>query len=884
MNRPPRKNIILVLTLILLCAWAVSCGSEKATQAPPSSSPTMTMTMTMTAEPTLPAPTAEPTQVPTTEPEPTQAPTAELEPTEPPSSTMTMTAEPEPTEPPTAEPEPTEPPTPEPEPAEPYTAAAGELAAKLQGLSLDDFFEVSWRELMYRYPETIVGEGLSEVYPLETVELTNISDAYIRETYQMYAVILETLRTFDRESFSPERQVSFDVYEWYLDDKVREQEFMYYDYPATYFITSVQSDVLQFFTDLHPIANQQDAQDYVTRLGQVDVKFEQLLEGLKLREDAGIVPPGFATNWALYGLRDITRSAAARTPFYQALKEKLDPLSNVDPAQKQALLDAAEETINAVVIPAYNDLVDYLAHLESIAPSDDGLWQFPNGDAYYAYVLRHHTSTDMTPDEVRELGLQELDRIHAEMRAIFDALGYPQDESLAELFDRVEQDGGYIPAGEVLDTYTQLVQQADQNLDEVFDARPQAQIKVVASSIKGMYVSGSYDGSRPGAFHAGQGDSREPFYAMPTLAYHEAVPGHHFQVSLAQEANLPSFRRGVFFTAFVEGWALYAEQLAWELGWYEDDPYGDLGRLQAEAFRAARLVMDTGIHAQGWTSDQSNAFFTKNTGFESGDAVDPNGQTTRYIVWPGQATTYKIGQIKFLQVRQKAMEQLGEQFDIKEFHNVVLLNGPMPLAVLETVVDNYIAARLGGEAAVPIQAPAEQQAESSKTVLVIFGDRFIPEIYKIVPPTLKEAGYKVVIASTTLDPLHAKESDVEAQPDLLLADVRVQDYAAVIFDCDNDISFGGGRPETDRIAQEAVQQGKILAAICAAPRVLGYAGVVEGVNVTGEPSATCKELEDKYGATCTNKEVERDGLIITAKSRWSSSSFVNMIIQALQGQ
>jgi uncharacterized protein (DUF885 family) len=313
--------------------------------------------------------------------------------------------------------------------------------------------------------------------------------------------------------------------------------------------------------------------------------------------------------------------------------------------------------------------------------------------------LRHHSTTDLTADEIHELGLKELERIHAEMRIVFDELGYPQDEGLPALFDRVAQGSGTVPANKVLATYQSLVAEADQNLDEVFDVRPEAKVIVVSSPIKGMYVSGSMDGSRPGAFHAGPGTASEEWYAMPTLAYHEAIPGHHFQIALAQESDLPSFRNAIGFTGYAEGWALYAEQLAWELGWYEDDPYGNLGRLQAEAFRAARLVVDTGLHAKRWKFDKAVEFFIENTGYEPGDSVEPAHQIARYIVWPGQATSYKIGMLKILELRQRAMDQLGEQFDIKEFHNVVLSNGSMPLEILERVVEGYIAAELAGSPA-----------------------------------------------------------------------------------------------------------------------------------------------------------------------------------------
>jgi len=598
--------------------------------------------------------------------------------------------------------QPTVQPTVQPTEASPVTSErsdtrspAGALVAKLEGLDLDDFFEVSFRELMLRDPELVLEEGLAEVYGMEGVELTDISDAYIRQTQQMQVTVLEMLRQYDRDQLTPEQQISYDVYEWYLDDLVRQQEFMYHDYPATFlFVTAVHERLIQFFTDLHPLADKQDAEDYVARLSQVDAKFEQLLEGLKLREEAGVVPPKFAVQWTLYGIRNLMRSSATDTPFYKTFEEKVNALQDVGDAEKQALLESAEEAINEAVLPAFQALADYLGHQESIAPADDGVWHLPNGEAYYAYTLGHHTTTDLTADEIHKLGLQEVERIHTEMRAILNELGYPEDESLSESFDRVAQDGGHVSGNQVLETYEALIEQADQNLDAVFDIRPRAEVIVIGASVGGFYIPGSLDGSRPGAFYAGVSGAGEALYGMPTLAYHEAIPGHHFQIAIAQESDLPSFRSGIIFTAYAEGWALYAERLAWELGWYEDDPYGNLGRLQAEAFRAARLVIDTGIHAKGWTFDQAVEYMIDNVGYEPGDIVNPQHEVGRYIVWPGQSTAYKVGMFKMLELRHRAMDQLGDQFDLKEFHSVVLGSGSMPLEILERVVDDYIERQL----------------------------------------------------------------------------------------------------------------------------------------------------------------------------------------------
>ncbi len=669
MARHGKGLFLTTLVLLLAGIWALGCGS-----APPSPAPTQQVVDLAPTAPEAP-PTAD-----------AGSPAATLAPTLPPPPPTADAGSPAPT------PAPTLPPPP---PTAGADSPAAALSTELEGLDLDQFFEVSFRALAMRNPEAILAEGVADIYGLQGAQLTDISDAYTRETLDMVAAVLESLRTYDREALTPEQQISYDVYEWYLDDEVRRREFLYHDYPATFFfVTSVPEDLVQFFTDLHPLADKQDAEDYVTRLGQVGIKFEQLIDGLKLREAAGVVPPKFAIQWALYSWRPLADSPAIGTPFYQAFRDKLVALPGLSDGDKKDLLASAEKAIDESVLPAYRDLVAYLEHQEAVATTDDGVWKLPNGEAYYAYLLRHYTTADLTADEIHELGLQELARIHAEMRAIFDELGYPQDESLPALFDRVAADSGLVSGNQVVETYEALIREAEGKLDKVFDLHPQAEVIVVAVPIGDYYVRGSRDGSRPGAFYAGVSGDGEERYAMPTLAYHETIPGHHWQIGIAQELDLPTFRTAVGFTAYTEGWALYAERLAWELGWYDGDPYGNLGRLQGEAFRAARLVVDTGLHAKGWTFDQAEAFFVENVGYERGDSVNPQHQIARYVVWPGQSTAYQIGMIQILRLRQRAMDQLGARFDLKEFHNLVLSNGAMPLSILERLVDDYIGAQL----------------------------------------------------------------------------------------------------------------------------------------------------------------------------------------------
>jgi uncharacterized protein (DUF885 family) len=582
-------------------------------------------------------------------------------------------------------------------PVEPLEVA-DDLVLQLKGLSLSDFFEVSTRALTMRSPEVVLEMGLTDTYGVTDIRLDDISDGYQRETYQMIAVILEMLQSYDRSVLSHEDQISYDIYQWYLEDRLAEQEFMYYDYPATYYpITAVHENLITFFTDIHPVRDLADGRDFVTRLGQVGAKIDQLIENLEIRAAAGIQPPQFAIQWSVYGsLGQFVEMPAIINPIYTAFKEKLDPLSSVTPEDRQVLLAEAEQTITEVVVPAYQDLLSYLSRLETYSGGDSGVWRLPQGEAYYANRIRHNTTTDLSAEEIHQLGLEELDRIHGEMRTVFQQLGYPQDISIVQAYDRVAQDGGHIPGNQVLETYKALISEADQNLSTAFDISPETGVIVIPVQYGDYYVSGSFDGSRPGVFYAGIGSAGKDYYAMPTLAYHETIPGHHFQITLAQEMkSLPSFRRALVFTAYAEGWALYAERLAWELGWYEDDPYGYLGFLQAQAFRATRLVVDTGLHASGWTFDQAQGFFTENTGFDMDDNVNPQHEIARYLVWPGQSVSYYIGYLKFMEMRQRAMDELGDKFDLKEFHRLLLSNGSMPLEVLERVVDGYIREKLG---------------------------------------------------------------------------------------------------------------------------------------------------------------------------------------------
>jgi len=569
---------------------------------------------------------------------------------------------------------------------------ADTLAAALQGLPLDQFFDESFGALLKRTPETIVELALTDVYPLDGVTLDDLSDAYVRDTFEMCDVVLTLLGDYDRDSLDADGQLDYDFYAWYLQDYLDRLEFLYHDFPATYSIIGVQSQTQRFFTDIHPLATEQDAEDYITRLGLVQRKFEQLIEHLQLQRQNGIVEPALTMQVALSIVSELTHTAVRDNPYYTAFADRIAAIPGLSAEEIQDLESRALLAVGVSVIPAYADLEDALGNLLNNAPPVIGVRQYPRGAAYYAYALRHHSTTSLTAAEIHQLGLEQLTRIHAEMRLVFDQLGYPQNESLQQLFARVATDGGIVPAADVLSTYEGIIDEAESRLGDAFDLFPAADVVVLPDPFGGFYIGPSFDGARPGAFYAGTSQD-QPWFQMRALAYHESVPGHHTQIAIQMEQDVPVFRKIGRMTAFVEGWALYAERLAWELGWYGDDPYANLGRLQYEALRAARLVMDTGIHDLGWSFAEATQFNEENVGASTGPS---QGAAGRYSVWPGQATAYMIGMLRILDERQRAMDALGPNFDLKAFHRALLTAGAVPLDLLGGVVDRYIASVQAG--------------------------------------------------------------------------------------------------------------------------------------------------------------------------------------------
>ncbi|MGH8247125.1 MAG: DUF885 domain-containing protein, partial [Gammaproteobacteria bacterium] len=478
--------------------------------------------------------------------------------------------------------------------------------------------------------------------------------------------------------------------------------FTWHGYPVNQ-MRGEQNALPNFMANIHHIGSVRDARHYITRLSKFGAKFDQLLEDLRLREGKGIVPPRFTVEKVLDEMRGFRGAPAGDNVLYTSFVERLAGIESLGEDTRDALEQDVLMEIERSVYPAYDKLIAYFEYLQPKATTNHGVWKLPDGDAYYDYKLRENTTTNLTADQIHELGLSEVARIQLEMDVILVAEGYAEG-SVSERMIRLNEEERFLYPNtdegrrQILEEFRSINGEITAGMHAYFGRLPRSPVEVERvpefsqkGSAGAYYMAPSMDGARPGVFYANLRDLKEhPRFGMRTLAYHEAVPGHHLQKAIQTElSGVPNFRRVLGFTAFSEGWALYSERLAWEAG-YQNDPFSNLGRLQAELFRAVRLVVDTGIHRKRWTREQAIEYMSTNTGMTERDVI---AEIERYFVRPGQATAYKIGMIRILNLRDRAKQALGDRFDIRAFHDVVIGNGDMPLAVLEQEVDRWIRAK-----------------------------------------------------------------------------------------------------------------------------------------------------------------------------------------------
>jgi uncharacterized protein (DUF885 family) len=561
--------------------------------------------------------------------------------------------------------------------------------------SLNLFYEKVFISFALENPELLTSIGIAEKFGYRAHN-ARLADASVEKTLQDQARARQNLADLQAYNFArqnPTQQLSTRTLAWFLENAIAGEKFEFHNYPVNQ-LFGIQSSLPDFMANLHRVPDAKGAEHYLARLGEWGRKFDQVIAGLKYREARGIIPPRFVVQRVLVEMRAFVGRPARENLLYTSFAKKLEALPSLPAAEKTAFQSRVEAAITGQVYPAYERLIATLAALESKATDDDGVWKLPEGDAFYAHQLHTYTTTQLKPAEVHAIGLREVERIEREMRTLLEAQGHAGGtpaEWLLKLkgeqrFLYPNDDTGRAAA---LADYQRIIDECLKITPQYFGLQPKALIEVKripefkeATAPGAYYQRPALDGSRPGVFYANLRNMTEVAkFGMKTLAYHEGVPGHHFQIAIAQEIKgLPTFRGMLPFTAYLEGWALYTEWFAREMGLYRDDPYGDLGRLQAEMFRAVRLVVDTGIHFKRWTRAEAIAYMTDRTGMGRDEVTS---EIERYIVNPGQACAYKIGLIKLLELRTRARKRLGAKFDDRAFHDFLLGRGALPLDILE---------------------------------------------------------------------------------------------------------------------------------------------------------------------------------------------------------
>lgn len=565
--------------------------------------------------------------------------------------------------------------------------AALDQVASLRNLGDRAFLERAYGFVLQRDPETAYGYGISALYGVPEDALTDVSDVHSLGTRQLYLAIKAEVDRRLPVASGPDG-LALAAFSRWLSDKARDIEYSLDKYPVSPYVNSVDQLTIDYFTEYRQVRDAAEAERYLACLALLPAKIDGIVKALDLRAGAGIVLPRGIHEYTLAGIREVAESSPRSSPFYTAFASKLARSAVPDGPARTALLDKAEKAVERYAIPAWKSLAGALERQASAVPPEGGAWRLPGGRDYYAACLSRLTTTSMGAAEIHELGKRELARIQSEIRAGFAALGYPSGLGLAELYDRLGREGGALSGRDLLGRVDADMKAMDARLGELVLVRPRIRVEAVFGEMGGYYQPPSGDGARPGRYFVAGSDRRYAF-DIATTVYHETIPGHHLQISRALEADLPGFLRGADFLGFSEGWALYAERLAFEMGVYAKDPAGNLGRLRMEALRAARLVADTGVNEMGWSFAEASSFLRENTGLGQGMI---EADVTRYIIDPGQATAYYSGFYEILRLREKCRSVLGAGFDLRRFDETLLSHGALPLDLVGKVVDDFIAA------------------------------------------------------------------------------------------------------------------------------------------------------------------------------------------------
>lgn len=570
---------------------------------------------------------------------------------------------------------------------------------KVDSIKASAFFDSTYEEYLKRHPAQQSILGIRDRYS----EWDDISDSAENAEVEIAKQNLERLKAEINIDHLDERsKISYRLFEYEVEQRIKGQKYLDYTYPVNQ-LFGTHTEIPSFLINIHTVTTKSDAEAYIARMERIPFLFDQLIEKMKSREKKGIVPPKFVFPLVVEDCNGIFKGqpfdkSKEANSLWQDFTTKVNSL-HLPAVEERELQERAKKVLLTSVKPAYDKLLVYWNELEKKATTDDGCWKFPDGDNFYKQALEATTTTQLHPDEVFEIGQKEVARIHAEMKSIMEKVGYKGD--LKSFFAHMQNSPQFYYKSDAegkqayLTEAKRIIDDMKARLDDLFITKPKADLIVKAvepfrekSTAGAFYQEPAPDGSRPGIYYANTYDMKTlPKYEMEALAYHEAIPGHHMQLAIAQEMkDLPKFRKYGFYTAYIEGWALYTEMIPKEMGLYQD-PYSDFGRLSMEVLRAARLVVDVGIHSKKWSREQAIKYFVDNT---PNSEYDCRKEIERYIVLPSQATAYKIGMLKILELRENAKKELGSKFDIRRFHDVILTNGAVPLSVLEELVGEWV--------------------------------------------------------------------------------------------------------------------------------------------------------------------------------------------------
>jgi uncharacterized protein (DUF885 family) len=561
-----------------------------------------------------------------------------------------------------------------------------------QQRTIDDFFREFTEDLVRLDPSRarmsryFTGE---EQDRLER-QLTPLTKGWRRDRINRARQGLAELRKFDRPRMTEIQRVSAEVMEWQLENMIRGEQYSDYTFPlnqlqgANVFLVSVLAIA-------HPVLTERDAENYVAALGQVGMRMDEAVAEARRIREKGMIPPRFILQATIKQMQSFIDQAPPQNPFVSALVQKMAAIKSIPETKQAELRSSAEKIVTTQVYPAWEKGIELLQSQNAKATDAAGLWHLKGGGKAYANFLRNSTTTNLTPDQIHEIGLKRVSEIEKQMDALLRRIGRTEG-SVKDRIEKLQEGLRYPnPTSEesrelIMRDIETIMRDAEKRAVSMFDKTPRAPViaqptaHYQEANDAARYASPASDGSRPGIFIYPRRPEKMTKFGLRTTVYHETVPGHHFQLALqAENKELPRFRQLLFSTqAFAEGWGLYAERLAAESGWYGEDTEGLLGQLDMELFRARRLVVDTGIHAKHWTRQQAIDY-----GIEA-------SEVERYVVNPGQACSYMIGELKILELRDKAQKALGEKFSIRQFHNLLLDTGAVPLEILERQVDAYI--------------------------------------------------------------------------------------------------------------------------------------------------------------------------------------------------